>query len=77
VIWEGEGGCLFDEIGNLVDPTERLHMDGQDEPKRSGRRHASDWPHLNGTAIPRAVPSALSSPKSLFLFAFLAFAAVV
>jgi hypothetical protein len=26
---EGEVGCLFDEIGNLVEPTERLHMDVQ------------------------------------------------
>ena len=26
---KGEVACLFDEIGNLVDPTERLHMDVQ------------------------------------------------
>jgi hypothetical protein len=26
---EGEGGCLFDEISNLVEPTERLPRDGQ------------------------------------------------
>jgi hypothetical protein len=24
---EGEGGCVFDEIGNLVEPTERPHVD--------------------------------------------------
>jgi len=25
----GEGGCLFDEMSNLVEPTERLAMDGR------------------------------------------------
>jgi hypothetical protein len=24
---EGEGGCIFDEIDNLVEPAERPHMD--------------------------------------------------
>ncbi len=47
---EGEVGCLFDEIRNLVEPTERLHMDVQAGPqrgrmpKRCGRARASDSP---------------------------------
>jgi hypothetical protein len=31
---EGEVGCLFDEIHNLVEPTERLHTDVQAGPQR-------------------------------------------
>jgi hypothetical protein len=30
---EGEGGCLFDEIQYLLEPTERLHMDVQAGPQ--------------------------------------------
>jgi hypothetical protein len=37
----GEGGCIFDEIGNLVEPTERLHMDVQAGPQRSRMRRVS------------------------------------
>jgi hypothetical protein len=33
----GEGGCMFDEIGNLVEPTERQCMDALAGPQR-GRR---------------------------------------
>ena len=31
---EGEIGCVFDEIQNLVEPIERLHMDVQAGPQR-------------------------------------------
>jgi len=47
---EGEVGCLFDEIQNLVEPTERLHMDVQAGPQRGrmperrGRARAPDSP---------------------------------
>jgi len=47
---EGEGGYLFDEMQDLVEPTERLHMDVQARPQRSrdaerrGRSHAFDSP---------------------------------
>jgi hypothetical protein len=43
---KGEVGCLFDEIQNLVEPTERLHTDVQAGPQRGrmperrGRSHA-------------------------------------
>jgi hypothetical protein len=30
----GEGGCLFDEIGKLVEPTERPHTDVRAGPQR-------------------------------------------
>jgi hypothetical protein len=30
----GAGGCLFDEIGNLVEPTERQCMDALAGPQR-------------------------------------------
>jgi len=40
-IWEGEAGCLFDEIGNLVEPTERLPMDVQAGPQRNMDGEAS------------------------------------
>ena len=49
-IRKGEGGCLFDEIGNLVEPTERPHMDVRAGPQRgrmperSGQSHASNSP---------------------------------
>jgi hypothetical protein len=35
---EGEIGCLFDEIQNLVEPIERLHMDVQAGPQRGRSR---------------------------------------
>jgi hypothetical protein len=35
---EGEGGCLFDEISNLGEPAERLHMDVQTGMNSHGRR---------------------------------------
>jgi hypothetical protein len=47
---EGEGGCLFDEIQDLVEPTERLHMEVQAGPQRGrmperrGQSRASDSP---------------------------------
>ena len=56
---EGEGGCLFDEIRDLVAPTERLHMDVQagpqrrHEPKRSGRSRASDSPSSSEGRVSR------------------------
>jgi hypothetical protein len=31
----GEDGCLFDEMGNLVEPTERRYMDVPAGPQRS------------------------------------------
>jgi hypothetical protein len=31
---KGEGGCFFDEIQDLVEATERLHMDVQAGPQR-------------------------------------------
>jgi hypothetical protein len=31
----GEVGCLFDEIGNLVEPTERRHKEVPAGPQRS------------------------------------------
>jgi hypothetical protein len=33
-IRKGEVGCLFDEIGNLVEPTERPHKDVRTGPQR-------------------------------------------
>jgi hypothetical protein len=33
---EGEVGCLFDEISNLVEPTERSAMDGVVPPEQPG-----------------------------------------
>jgi integrase len=47
---KGEGGCIFDEIGNLVEPTERRDKDGSAgpqrgrTPERSGRSQASGPP---------------------------------
>jgi hypothetical protein len=35
---EGEVGCLFDEIDNLVEPTERPAMDGRTGLSSHGRR---------------------------------------
>jgi len=37
----GEVGCLFDEIGNLVDPTERRYMDVPAGPQRGMDAEAS------------------------------------
>jgi hypothetical protein len=48
LVREGEGGWVFDEIQNLVEPTERLHRDVQPGPQRGrmperrGQSHASD-----------------------------------
>jgi hypothetical protein len=39
---ESEGGCLFDEISNLVEPTERSAMDGVVLPERPGHRSIPD-----------------------------------
>jgi hypothetical protein len=47
---KGEGGWIFDEIQNLVEPIERRYMDvsaGPQRgrmPERSGRSHASNSP---------------------------------
>jgi hypothetical protein len=38
---QGEGGCLFDEIGNLVEPTERLATEGRTGLTSHGRRDAA------------------------------------
>ena len=38
MLGEGEGGCLFDEMSNLGDPAERLHMDVQTGLNSHGRR---------------------------------------
>jgi hypothetical protein len=42
----GEGGCLFDEIGNLVEPTERPYMDVPAGPQRGMDAEAwrPEWP---------------------------------
>jgi hypothetical protein len=47
---EGEGGCLFDEIQNLVEPAERPHTEVRFGPQRGrmperrGQSHASESP---------------------------------
>jgi hypothetical protein len=38
---QGEGGCLFDEIGNLVEPTERPATEGRTGLTSHGRRDAA------------------------------------
>jgi hypothetical protein len=38
---EGEVGCLFDEIDNLVEPTERPAMEGALSPNGPARRRSA------------------------------------
>jgi TonB family protein len=45
---EGKVGCLFDEIGNLVEPTERLHMDVQAGLNSHGWRGVARTARLDG-----------------------------
>jgi hypothetical protein len=50
----GEVGCLFDEIGNLVEPTERPDMDVPAGPQRGMDAEASrpERPGHRRTAMP-------------------------
>jgi hypothetical protein len=51
-IREGEGGCLFDEIQNLVEPTERLHTDVQAGPQRGRTPERRGQSHAFDSAMP-------------------------
>lgn len=46
-----EDGCLFDEISNLVEPTERLHMDVQAGPQRGRRPERRGQSHASVTRV--------------------------
>jgi hypothetical protein len=47
-IREGKVGCLFDEIGKFVEPTERLHMDVQAGCSEAVCRSVADRGHASG-----------------------------
>jgi hypothetical protein len=48
---EGEAGCLFDEIGNLVEPTKRLHMEVQAGLTSHGWRGVARTTRPDGDAL--------------------------
>jgi hypothetical protein len=49
---KGEGGCLFDEIQDLVEPTERLHMDVRAGPQRGRMPERRGWSHASNSPTP-------------------------
>jgi len=65
---EGEVGCLIDEIQNLVEPIERLHMDVRAGPQRGrmperrGRSRASGSP-LSGAEVLRPAQAASADAR--------------
>jgi hypothetical protein len=51
-IREGEIGCVFDEIQNLVEPIERRYMDGSAGRQRGRSRSVADWSRVPPKPLP-------------------------
>jgi hypothetical protein len=50
-IREGEVGCFFDDIGNLVEPTERPHKDVRTGPQRGRMPERRGWSRDSGPPL--------------------------